>query len=247
MVDCVCFLFAACHISCSSWHYTLCRHNIHKIRWPMTCSLTSACIFSLLPTNQSSYTSARSRICCLLAPMNTQCCLVTFIIHLSVSLAWVSLIQPNSYITFSLPFDIPSGHISMSKHTHLSLTLSWIDSGLRPPAFPSLLPFTESRLPAATFCILAPEATLRRQIRIGCHGRWKTSFVEAINCIQFRDEGRNKFLFSKDWRKEKWRKAKKKKSLHIIWSHFFFFLFLQYSFENLFSVTCFLFYLEFMK
>lgn len=99
----------------------------------------------------------------------------------------------------------------MSKHTHLSLTLSWIDSGLRPPAFPSLLPFTESRLPAATFCILAPEATLRRQIRIGCHGRWKTSFVEAINCIQFRDEGRNKFLFSKDWRKEKWRKAKKKK------------------------------------
>ncbi len=78
------------------------------------------------------------------------------------------------------------------------------------PNFPSLLPFTESRLPAATFCILAPEATLRRQIRIGCHGRWKTSFREAINCIQFRDEGRNKFLFSKDWEKEKRRKAGRK-------------------------------------
>jgi hypothetical protein len=33
------------------------------------------------------------------------------------------------------------------------------------------------------------------------------SFVEAINCIQFRDEGRNKFLFSEDGRKEGEKKA----------------------------------------
>lgn len=33
--------------------------------------------------------------------------------------------------------------------------------------------------------------------------QWKMSFAEAINCIQFRDEGRNKFLFSEVWRKGK--------------------------------------------
>lgn len=33
--------------------------------------------------------------------------------------------------------------------------------------------------------------------------QWKMSFGEAINCIQFGDEGRNKFLFSEVWRKGK--------------------------------------------
>ncbi len=123
----------------------------------------------------------------------------------------------------------------MSKHTHLPLPLSWIDSGLCPPNFPSLLPFTESRLPAATFCILAPEATLRRQIRIGCHGRWKTSFGEAINCIQFRDEGRNKFLFSKDWEKEKRRKAGRKPPDNLVTFFFLAIFFWKFIFYVMFS------------
>ncbi len=132
----MCFLFAACHVSCFGWHAMLRQHSIHKIHWPMTCSLTSACTFSLLPENQSVYTSTRSCIHCLLAPIITQCCFVIILF----SLAWVSLIQPDSYITFPVPSDIPSGHISMSKHTHLSLPLSWIDSGLCPPTFPPFSP-----------------------------------------------------------------------------------------------------------
>lgn len=173
---------------------------------------------------------------------------VTFVIHFSsdqsVSLAWVSLIQPSSYITFFSPPLTSRAAIFLWVNTHLSLPLSWIDSGLCLPAFPSLLPFTESRLPAATFCILAPEATLRRQIRIGCHGRWKTSFVEAINCIQFRDEGRNKFLFSKDWGKRSGGRLGKK-SLQIIWLHFFFFVFFLAIFfwKFIFYVRCFLFFI----
>lgn len=38
--------------------------------------------------------------------------------------------------------------------------------------------------------------------------QWKMSFGEAINCIQFKDEGRNKFRFSEVWRKEGWWKKK---------------------------------------
>ncbi len=99
--------------------------------WPVLSPLHAHLAF-YLKTRPSRWALARVSIVCLL-PWSRSVVLLLFF-----SLAWMSLIQPDSYITFPVPSDISSSHISMSKHTHLPLPLSWIDSGLCPPTFPPL-------------------------------------------------------------------------------------------------------------
>ncbi len=101
--------------------------------WPVLSPLHAHLAF-YLKTSLSRWALARVSIVCLL-PWSRSVVLLLFF-----SLAWMSLIQPDSYITFPVPSDIPSSHISMSKHTHLPLPLSWIDSGLCPPTFPPFSP-----------------------------------------------------------------------------------------------------------
>ncbi len=134
-VACVCFLFAACHVPVlvDMQRSANTAYTRSVDLWPVLSPLHAHLAF-YLKTSLSRWALARVSIVCLL-PWSRSVVLLLFF-----SLAWMSLIQPDSYITFPVPSDIPSSHISMSKHTHLPLPLSWIDSGLCPPTFPPFSP-----------------------------------------------------------------------------------------------------------
>lgn len=72
----------------------------------------------------------------------------------------------------------------------LCLLFHW-SSSISPGQFPHISTRGQGRR-ADTHCLPWP---------MDPASQWKMSFGEAINCIQFRDEGRNKFLFSEVWRK----------------------------------------------
>lgn len=112
-----------------------------------------------------------------------------FLIPPPPSLFPFHLLPPSHFRPPPSPLSAPYSLAIRDWFSPLSLCFHW-SAFISPGQFPHISTQGQGRR-ADTHCLPWP-------MDPAC--LWKMSFGEAINCIQFKDEGRNKFLFSEVWR-----------------------------------------------